>query len=115
MIWEQERSRAALDGLMVLARVAVRAGAEQVPAVVVELMEALEADATSGTGDAGSSGGRLGDVATRVTPDQAGQRVGLSGRHVRSLCARGLVRSDRIGTRYVVDLDDLHRYLGSAS
>ncbi|NNM44594.1 hypothetical protein [Knoellia koreensis] len=100
---------------MILAQVAIRAKGRTVPPVVCELMDALQADSVSDSGSAGESSVSLEDVSTRVTADEAGAAVGLSGRQVRNLCAAGLVSHTRAGRAYVVDLTDLRRHLGQAS
>lgn len=46
------------------------------------------------------------------TPDKAGGEGGLSGRHVRRLCAAGVVTHRRIGARgYLVDVHSLRAHL----
>lgn len=113
MRWPAARSQEALDGLLVLARVAVAAPShEKVPAVVVELIEALSADAMSESGPAVVAPETLGVVGIEgMTADEAGAAVGLTGKHVRRLCSAGVVRHTLLGSRYVVDVSDLRRHL----
>lgn len=100
--------------LLVALRDRVRAGGGGlVSPGVVAVVEALHAASlVSEFGPAAAGFGTVEGVEQWVTPDDAGQAVGASGRHVRRLCADGLVRHRLVGARrYLVDVEDLRRHL----
>lgn len=106
------RAQEAFDGVLALVRVAVTSQSRQkVPEVVLDLLNALEAQ-VSESGNALQREVRVVDMGMWVTPDEAGQAVGYSGRRVRQLCAAGLVSHRRVGAgRYLVDVESLAAHL----
>lgn len=104
------------DGLLVLARAAVRSSSPAaVPDVVLVLLEAVEASARR-VSDVGSGAGLsviVDDVQSSwVTADVAGERVGLSSRRVRQLDTSA-VRRRSAGPRAPVEvvLEDVVAYV----
>ena len=91
-------------------------GWEPPPAVVEVLEQLFDEAAVSVNGNLRKAADTL-DHVVRVTPQEAGDEVGLSARRVRQLAAAGLVRSHRHGggRALLVDLNDLHRYLRERS
>ncbi|RBY94085.1 hypothetical protein DQ244_01615 [Blastococcus sp. TBT05-19] len=109
------RAQETADGLLSVLSPLVTSpgGRARVPGVVVELLAALMEQAhVSEFGSAAGGAGSMDGVRETGSPADAGAAVGLSARRVRQLCEQGMVAHRRVGVRgYLVDIDDLRRYM----
>lgn len=104
-------ARRLLAWLLPLLRDAARTSGHtlHLPGDVAGFLSALNAVDVSGTGPTGQAPAT---VVTMSSSVDAATAVGLSDRHVRRLCARGLVTHQRTsGGRYLVNIDSLQAHL----
>ncbi|MFH5822276.1 hypothetical protein [Georgenia sp. AZ-5] len=78
----------------------------------LEALHAVDVASERAVSVSGHARAEVGSVAGMSSAAEAADAVGLSARQVRRLCARGLVASQRVGTRaYLVDVGSLRAYL----